>query len=160
MVWNYDRVKDKIIWKRTVREIELARVAQPIVDKPPTKPPPPIPGGGPDLVVLKDGRWFRGRIVKKDDTTLIIRTFIGQSEMDMTFTIDEVKEYQARRSGREFRRRPRAAIIWRTTITRALPVGTTCVARRDKSARNAAAQSYGESNLRSLDGDLAGHASS
>ena len=91
--WSYQRIKDKILWKRVVREIDSA----PLVvkeDKPPPKPAPPVPVGGPDLVVLKDGRWFRGRVVRKDDQELVIRSMVGQMETDLTFRMDEVQDVQ------------------------------------------------------------------
>lgn len=91
--WRFEIVKDKVLWKRTIHTVERA----PERADPAAKPPKPVPApvGGPDLLVLKDGRWFRGKIVRNDAQAVIIRTFVGQSEMDMTFKPDEIKEIQA-----------------------------------------------------------------
>jgi len=94
--WRYETDKEKILgWKRSVRKIE--RATPRTLPDPTAKPPkPPVtPTGGPDLLILNDGRWFRGKIVRRDAQAVIIRTFVGQSEMDMTFKPDEVKEIQA-----------------------------------------------------------------
>lgn len=92
-LWNRERTGDHYLWKRSVRAIDLA---PPPTNKPeePKKPAPPPLTGGPDLVVLKDGRWFRGQITKRDEHSVTIRTPIGQMETEMTFKTDEVKEVQ------------------------------------------------------------------
>ena len=48
-----------------------------------------------DLVVWTDGRWFRGRITKRDDQEVTIMTRIGQMQAPMTFKASEVSEIQA-----------------------------------------------------------------
>ena len=93
--WRFEMVKDKVLWKRTLHRIDRAieRAAADPAVKPPK--PPLMPTGGPDLLILNDGRWFRGAIIRRDAEAVVIRTFVGQSEMDMTFKPDEVKEIQA-----------------------------------------------------------------
>jgi hypothetical protein len=91
--WTYEHLKDKYLWKRSTRTIELA-AAPPAKPASPAKPPPPANAGGPDLLVLKDGRWFRGQILRRDDKEVVIRTPIGQMETEMTFKADEVQEIQ------------------------------------------------------------------
>jgi hypothetical protein len=93
--WRFETVKDKTIWHRTLRAIDPA--PERLAATPPSERPKPpiIPEGGPDLLVLKDGRYFRGRILRNDDQSVVIRTILGQSEMDLTFKPDEVKEVQA-----------------------------------------------------------------
>ncbi len=93
--WRFDIIKEKVVWKRTIHPVE--RAAERPAPNPTVKPPKPpsVPAGGPDLLILNDGRWFRGKIIRNDTQSVIIRTFVGQSEMDMTFKPDEVKEIQA-----------------------------------------------------------------
>ncbi len=93
--WRFEIIKDKVVWKRTIHPVE--RAAGRPIPNPVAKAPKPVlpPAGGPDLIVLNDGRWFRGKITRHDDQAVTIRAFVGQSEMDMTFKPEEVKEIQA-----------------------------------------------------------------
>lgn len=94
VTWEFEKVRGKPMWKRSVRDIQEA-VVRP--DRPPVKstPPPTFSDAGPDLVVLKDGRWFRGRVTKSDDAEVVILTRVGELEAPMTFKRAEVLEVQA-----------------------------------------------------------------
>jgi hypothetical protein len=91
--WTHEKLHDHEIWKRSTRQIDLAVPREPKPDEPKKPAPPPITGG-PDLLILKDGRWFRGQITKRDERAVTIRTPIGQMETELTFKMDEVKEVQ------------------------------------------------------------------
>lgn len=89
--WKFERVEGRILWRRTIRHVDPAPAV--VVRKAPPRPAPAItPEGGPDLLILNDGRWFRGRITRKDAEFVVIQTLVGQAEMEMTFRADEVKE--------------------------------------------------------------------
>jgi hypothetical protein len=92
--WRFDMIREKVVWRRVIHRVEPARERPIVAAAAPTKPAI-TPPGGPDLLVLNDGRWFRGTITRRDEKAVIIRTFIGQSEMEMTFKPEEVKEIQA-----------------------------------------------------------------
>jgi hypothetical protein len=95
VTWTRERIRDdKYLWKRSTRQIDLAAPPAPKPDPEPRKPTPPPITGGPDLVILKDGRWFRGQVTRRDETSVTIRTPFGQMEAEMTFKMDEVKEVQ------------------------------------------------------------------
>lgn len=89
--WKYSRSDGRLVWHRTVRPIDPAPAV--MVRKAGPRPAPVItPEGGPDLLILNDGRWFRGRITRKDSEFVVIQTLVGAAEMEMTFRADEVKE--------------------------------------------------------------------
>jgi hypothetical protein len=92
--WGLERVGGKLMWKRTVRDVQEAVIMPARPKPPPQKPAPNWNDQGPDLVVLNDGRWFRGRVTKRDEQEVTILTRVGQGEMPMTFKTPEVKEVQ------------------------------------------------------------------
>jgi hypothetical protein len=91
VTWSFERIKDKYLWKRSVREVLLAPTPRPKAEP---KPPGPPNTGGPDLVILNDGRWYRGKIIKRDDHTLVIRTPVGQGDAELTLKMEEIREVQ------------------------------------------------------------------
>jgi hypothetical protein len=91
--WRFQRVSGRQVWHRTVRPVEFIQVQIPSTIT--HVPPPPVGQEGPDLLVLRDGRWFRGRLVRQDDQTVTFAATVGDLEAEFRFTLDEVAVLQS-----------------------------------------------------------------
>jgi hypothetical protein len=92
--WRHKRVSGRLMWQRTVKPVEIAPVMVMPPQRPPHVPPPAVGQEGPDLLVLHDGRWFRGRLVERRDERVRFATTIGGLETVLEFEAGEVSELQ------------------------------------------------------------------
>lgn len=92
--WNYARINNRLIWQRTVRPVEFVPVRI-ISDRPVDAAPPPVGQEGPDLIMLKDGRWYRGRLIRQDEQTVVFATKIGGMESELVFAAEDISELQS-----------------------------------------------------------------
>lgn len=92
--WNFQRISGRLLWQRSIRPVEFAPVRI-TTDRPSHIPPPEVGQEGPDLIMLKDGRWHRGRLIRRDDTTVIFATRIGEMETELAFAAEDVQEVQS-----------------------------------------------------------------
>jgi hypothetical protein len=92
--WKYRRISGRLIWERSVRPVELA-VPRAAPERPAHVPPPAVGADGPDLIVLRDHRWYRGRLVREDDEHIVFAVRVGDLESEMTFARDDVAEVQS-----------------------------------------------------------------
>jgi hypothetical protein len=93
--WRHRPVAGRLIWQRTVRPAEMAPITTLSPERPKHVPPPAVGQHGPDLIILLNGRWFRGRVIDRDSERVRFATTIGDLETELVFEAAEIAELQS-----------------------------------------------------------------
>jgi hypothetical protein len=93
--WRHQRIGGRLIWQRTKRPVQLAEPRSPARERPRHIPPPEVGKDGPDLIMLTDGRWFRGRLIERTEAAIRFSTRIGEMESVLVFSAAEVADLQS-----------------------------------------------------------------